>query len=144
MTASEKFASGAWVRGLVPWILLGVGILHSLAGFSSSWPTLKEIAGEGFWNTIHTDESPASRSLILWFLVSGFVLMILGHLAWWVEKKMGHRLPVAFGVELLVLAIVIGVVMGGAIPAWLFGAAGIYVIVLAAKSTKSDEMKSSV
>lgn len=144
MIASEKLASAAGIRGLVPWILIGVGILHSIVGFSSSWPTLKEIAGEGFWNTVHTDESPASRPLILWFLVSGFMLVILGHLAWWVEKKMGHRLPVAFGVELLLFAIVIGVVMGGAIPAWFFGAAGIYVIVVAPKSTKSDEMESSV
>lgn len=129
-----------WIRGLVPFVLLGIGLLHSLVGFSGGRKLLTEIAREGFWGTVQLGSAPPSRPLLLWFLVSGFVLLMLGHLALWVEWHARHPLPSAFGIELLVFAVVLGVVTGGALPAWLFAVGGIYILLVsrAAKREASE------
>src|SRR3990170_2039223 len=87
-----------WIPGLVAWVLLGIGMIHSVVGLSAGRPLLLEIAREGFWNTVRSGSAPLSRPLLQWFLVSGFVLLMLGHLALWVERRMRKPLPVALGV----------------------------------------------
>jgi len=127
-----------WLRGLVPGVLIGIGLVHSLVGISAGRKLFVEIAGEGFWDTIHLGSAPLSRPLLLWFIVSGFFLIMLGHLALWVERHARRPLPLAFGVELLVFAIVVGVVSGGALPAWLFAAGAVYVLLVARAATRES------
>ncbi len=126
-----------WIRGLVPGVLIGVGLLHSAVGFASGRTLLAEIARAGFWKTVVPGSEPLTRPLLLWFLVGGFCLLMLGHLALWVERYVRRPLPSALGIELLVFAVTLGVVSGGALPAWLFAASGVY-IVLVAKSAKTQ------
>ncbi len=120
-----------WLRGLVPGVLVGIGLLHSFVGISGGRKLLTEIAREGFWGTVQLGSAPLSRPLLLWFLVSGFLLIMLGHLALWVERHARHPLPVSFGVELLVFAVVLGPVTGGGLPAYLFAAGGVYILLVA-------------
>ncbi|MBI2839979.1 MAG: hypothetical protein HYX75_16825 [Acidobacteria bacterium] len=120
-----------WIRGLVPGVLIGVGLLHSAVGFASGRALLAEIAREGLWNTVVPGSEPLTRPLLLWFLVGGFFLLMLGHLAIWVERHVRRPLPSALGIELLVFAITLGVVSGGAVPAWLFAASGVYIVIVA-------------
>jgi len=129
-----------WIRGLVPAILIAIGLLHTFVGASAGRDVLVEIAREGFWNTVHGDSGPPSRSLLQWFLVSGLFLLTLGHLAFWVERRVRRPLPSALGVELLVLGVLLGVISGGGLPAWLFAAGGVYILLVArtAKRVSSD------
>ncbi len=129
-----------WIRGLVPGVLIGIGLLHSFVGFLSGRKLLVEIAREGFWDTMRTGSEPISRPRLQWFLVSGFFVIMLGHLALWVERHVKQPLPLSFGIELLVFAIVLGVINGGALPAWLFAAGAIYIILIA-KAARKESME---
>ncbi|MCI0491283.1 MAG: DUF6463 family protein [Blastocatellia bacterium] len=136
MASNQRGRSSFWIKGLVPGVLISLGLLHSIVGFSAGWKVIVDIAGSRFWNTIHTSDVPLSRPLLLWFLVSGFMLIILGHLAFWVERRIRRPLPAFFGLELLAFSIVVGVVSGGGLPSVLFAGAAIYVIVVARKGMK--------
>jgi hypothetical protein len=130
-----------WIRGLLPGVLIGIGLVHSFVGFSSGRELLVEIAREGFWDTIRTGSEPISRPLLLWFLVAGFFLLMLGHLALWVERRAKQPLPSSFGIELLVFAVVLGVVNGGALPAWLFAAGAVYILLIAKAARRANREK---
>jgi hypothetical protein len=54
--------------------------------------------------------------------------MLLGYLGLWYELSHKRPLPSGFAIALLVFAIVLGVVSGGAIPAWLFAITALYVL----------------
>lgn len=120
-----------WIRGLVPGVLIGIGLLHCGVGLSGGRRLIAEVAREGFWNTAQIGSAEPSRPLLLWFLVAGFMLLMLGHLALWVERDARLRLPAALGVELLLFGVVFVVVSGGGVPAWLFGASGLYILLVA-------------
>ena len=136
MTLGTKSAPSFWIKGLVPGILISLGLLHSILGFSGGWKIIIDIAESRFWNTIHTSDVQLSRPLLLWFLVSGFWLVMLGHLAFWVERHIRQPLPAFFGLELLAFSIVAGTLSGGGLPAWLFAGSAIYVLVVARKKMK--------
>ena len=129
-----------WIRGLVPGVLIGIGLLHTFVGVSGGRNLLIEIAREGVWNTVRTGSEPLSRPLLLWFVVSGLFLLILGHLALWVERQVRRPLPSALGAELLGFAVVLGVISGGALPAWLFAGGGIYIL-LVNRVIRSDSVE---
>lgn len=131
MNNGNNSVSRLWIRGLAPGVLIGVGFLHSYVGLSGGWGMITQMAAEGFWNTIPPGSSvERTRPLLLWFLVSGFWLIMLGHLGFWYERTHRRPLPPVFAIELLVFAVVVGVVSGGAIPAWLFAAAAVYLLVI--------------
>jgi len=130
-----------WIRGIVPGVLIGIGLLHSFVGFLSGRKLLVEIAREGFWDTMRTGSEPISRPLLQWFLVSGFFVIMLGHLALWVERHVKQPLPLSFGIELLVFAIVLGVINGGALPAWLFAAGAVYILLIAKAVRRANREK---
>ena len=119
-----------WFPGLVPLLLIGIGVLHSVFGFWAGSVTLRDMARDGLWNSIHSEPGPPSRSLLLWFLLSGFFMIMLGHLGLWVERRLKQPLPVFFAVEFLVVSSLAMVVMGGASQGWIFMLAGSYVLVV--------------
>lgn len=138
MEQEPRTVARFWIRGLVPGLLIGIGLLHTFVGVASGRGLLAEIAREGFWKTVVPGSEPLTRPLLLWFLVGGFFLMMLGHLAFWVERHAKRPLPSALGIELLVFAIVLGVVSGGALPAWLFAASGVYILAVARAAKTPD------
>lgn len=119
-----------WIPGLVPVALIGIGLLHSVVGFAAGSRMLAGMARDGLWNTVHSEPGPPGRSLMLWFLMAGFLLIVLGHLALWVERRLKRPLPVFFAVEFLVIALVGLVVTGGSVPGWIFALAAVYVLVI--------------
>ena len=102
-------------------ILIAVGLLHVTLFLWWGRRVLRAIVTEGFWDTIdpHRD-----RQMIFWSLFAGVMLVLLGQLALWAERR-GLRLPAVLGWELLVITIAGGVLMpvsGGwllAVPATL-------------------------
>jgi len=131
-----------WIRGLMPGVLIGIGLVHSFVGVSAGRELLVQISREGFWNTIHSGSEPISRPLLLWFLAAGFFLIMLGHLALWVERHARQTLPSSLGVELLVFAVIVGVVSGGGLPAWLLASGAVYILLIA-KSAKRESSEKS-
>jgi len=132
-----------WIRGLVSGVLIGIGLVHTFVGVSGGRNLLIEIAREGFWNTVRSGSEPPTRPLLLWFFVSGLVLLMLGHLALWVERQVRRPLPSTFGAELLGFAVVLGVITGGALPGWLFAGGGIYIL-LVNRAVRRDSPETSV
>ena len=141
MSTPDRARPRFWIPGLAPWILIALGVLHSIVGFSGGRDTLADMARAGLWDTVHSGGGPPSRPLIFWFLTSGFMLLMLGHLALWVERRTGNALPLSFGIELLLFAALAGVLSGGGIPAWLFGTAAIYSLLVTWRVRGSDVMR---
>jgi hypothetical protein len=78
--------------GRARWIgfaLVAVGIVHTIFGIAVMSSTLRVIAGEGFFYTVH---GQPEREAVFWFLYSGFALMIMGGLVDWIESH-GLALP---------------------------------------------------
>ncbi len=96
-------------------LLLGVGALHTLFGLVAGRAALAEMARPG---SVHTVGGLSRPSLLFWFLMFGFVLLPLGHLCFWVERRLGRPLPAFLGWELLAVAM-IGVVLDPRSGFWL-------------------------
>lgn len=96
-------------------LLLGVGALHTLFGLVVGRAALAEMARPG---SVHTVGGLSQPSLLFWFLMFGFVLLPLGHLCFWVERRLGRPLPAFLGWEILAVAM-IGVVLDPRSGFWL-------------------------
>ena len=57
--------------------LIGIGALHTFVGLVFILPQMGELLDEGIFNTIN---GQPKREAFLWFLFSGFLLLILGGL----------------------------------------------------------------
>ena len=95
--------------------LLAVGILHTLGGLLAFITPLGAIARDGFVNAV--DPHP-DRQAAFWVLLTGVLLLTLGHSARWALRRTG-TLPPALGWTLLAIA------AAGALPIpfsgfWLF------------------------
>lgn len=95
-------------------LLIAIGVLHNLIGFTMGWGVLSEIARSGFVNSINQE---MDRNAIFWFLFCGFMLMIIGKM---IQEKLQEdgRVPRWLGMSLLSLAGV-GVVMMPLSGIWL-------------------------
>ncbi len=80
--------------------LLAVGILHTLGGLLAFITSLGAIARDGFVNAV--DPHP-DRQAAFWVLLSGVLLMTLGHGTRWAQQRTG-TLPPALGWALLAVA----------------------------------------
>lgn len=61
-----------------------IGLVHCLFGLVMLWPIFLEILADGFFNTVN--QQPL-REAFFWFEFFGVVLIILGALMDWVERK---------------------------------------------------------
>ena len=103
------------MRGLSGALLIGIGLLHTLFGLVVGRHRVTAIARDGLWNAVGSD---LGRNSIFWFLFTGFVLLILGHLCLWVERTSLRPVPALVGWELLALA-ALGIVLMPASSFWL-------------------------
>lgn len=81
--------------------IAGIGVLHTLFGVFLIAPQMGELLEDGIFNTIN---GQPKREAFLWFLFSGFILIILGQLSDWIEVKQ-IALPVTLGWGLLIVTI---------------------------------------
>lgn len=84
-----------------------IGAIHSTFGFVVFRSTLAALAGEGWLNTVN---GQPEREFVFWFIAFGFLAIIFGATADWIERQ-NLILPKFFGWSLLALALVIVTIM---------------------------------
>ena len=92
-----------------------VGSLHTLLGILLIAPQMTELVDEGIFNTI---DGQFKREAFLWFMVSGFLMLLVGGLVNWLEKNQ-FPLPKFLAWSLLFIAVFV-VVFSPKSGAWLF------------------------
>ncbi len=95
--------------------LFGIGVIHSLFGFVFMRSTLAVLWSEGFLNTVN---GQPRREAVFWFLITGFLFLIIGALVDHLEKS-GFGIPTFLAWSFLALT-VIGVVVMPISGIWLF------------------------
>lgn len=124
----QRAKPSLWVPGAVPLLLIGVGLLHSVVGLTSDPDTVRGMMADGLWGTLSAEPWLSRRTLLLWFLLSGFFLILIGHLGLWIERCLNEPLPLFFAVEFLAVSMVTLIVHGGSAPGWIFVAAGVWML----------------
>jgi Family of unknown function (DUF6463) len=80
-------------------LLIITGVIHTLVGLLIGYPYLLEMWQAGLWNSVDPD---MSRVAIFWFLLFGFLLMILGQMV----ASYTHPISKMLSWSLLILSIV--------------------------------------
>jgi hypothetical protein len=89
-------------------LLLGLtGWLHTVVGIFLLWGILGDIVEAGVFNAV---EPHFDRGAAVWFLFSGFFMLLLAYLMGWVIKEKGMELPRALAWYLLALS-VLGIIL---------------------------------
>ncbi|UJF35568.1 DUF6463 family protein [Paenibacillus hexagrammi] len=89
--------------------LMLTGFLHTIVGLILFFKQLLPMISEGLWNTVRHGEW--ERGTAFWFIMFGFVLIVLGYLADWIMKKAGIPAPSIFGWMLLAICLIGVIVM---------------------------------
>ena len=79
--------------------IIFIGVLHTFFGLAFILPQMGELLDEGIFNTIN---GQPKREAFLWFLFSGFLLLILGGLVNWMERH-EYSLPKFLGWALFIV-----------------------------------------
>ena len=78
--------------------IFGIGVLHSLVGFIFLTPlVVSELLADGLFNSIN---GQPKREAFLWFLTSGFFMLIIGGMLNFMEQE-GYAIPKFLGWALL-------------------------------------------
>ena len=93
-----------------------IGVLHTLAGLLTFHSSLWAIAREGFVNTV-AGQAP-ERSTTLWFMLTGFGLLLIGGLTDELERR-GEPLPAFLRWSLLAIGVGVAVILPVS-GAWFF------------------------
>lgn len=94
-------------NGLAGTLMVAVGAFHEVAGLAIYRSPLVEMLRAGAVDTVLPNLDPAfhGRQAAFWFMIAGPVLVMLGALAAWAERRVG-TLPAWLGWSLLVLTII--------------------------------------
>ncbi len=84
-------------------LLILTSIIHILIGIIVFREPLVEIFHAGLFNSIAFHYN---RATIFWFLMSGVLMFIIGHLMHWLANDLGRELPKFLGWHMLCLSIV--------------------------------------
>ncbi len=110
-------------RWIGRWMMV-VGVVHCLFGFVFLGGYLSPILAEGVFNTVN---GQPERELVVWFLVTGFLLILLGLMIDRSEARgVGWPAALAWGFAALTLAILVIMPISGG---WLLVPAAIGLIV---------------
>lgn len=104
------------MRAWIGWSVLGIGVIHTAFGFVFFGEVFAPWFRDGIVNSLG-EAAPPLRNIAFWFFFTGFVLMILGGMVEYVERR-GMPLPVFLPWSLLAMAIV-GCVLMPASGFWL-------------------------
>ena len=121
----------------VPRLIMGLACGHTLFGLfvlpASLDPNpLAGIVDDGFVNAI---DGNTDRAVTFWFLATGVVLFIVGHLTHWVVRRTG-RIPALVGWWTLGLAVP-SLVLLPTSPFWLVLALGVLALVAARRDDQA-------
>lgn len=101
----DDMASG--IKRQMGLALMLTGWLHTVVGLIEYRNELQLMVSNGLWNTVVDGEISAA----FWFMMSGFLLILLGYIADWLMKKKEISPPPAFGWTLLVVCLVGAIAM---------------------------------
>ncbi|MFB9326157.1 DUF6463 family protein [Paenibacillus aurantiacus] len=87
------------------------GLLHSIVGLVLFAEDLIPIVTDGLWDTVVGETRLLNRENAFWFMMFGFVLMLLGYAVDWMLKKLGAAPPAALGWLLLATCLLGAVIM---------------------------------
>ncbi|WP_166245883.1 DUF6463 family protein [Paenibacillus turpanensis] len=90
-------------------LLMLTGLLHSGVGLTIYMKHLLPIFSEGVWDTVQEGDWELGTSF--WFMMFGFLLILLGYLTDWMIKKGKISPPAAFGWMLFLLCVIGAVTM---------------------------------
>ena len=96
-------------------ILLGIG--HTFAGIWFGQEALIDITRSGWVNSV-TPQQP-ERMAVIWFLLAGFFMMLLGESLRWIERQ--SPVPARIGWTLLAIGIIAAVYFGANIIGLVIG-----------------------
>lgn len=123
------------MRGIAGALLAVIGALHLGLGLAVAGSLRSAVASGRIVNPVESfANSPIS--LEFWFLMFGFPLLILGHLAAWVERRLDRSLPAFVGWELLALS-ALGVLLDPDSGFWLVLAVALVILWRSRKSPDS-------
>ncbi len=122
------------MRGLSGLLLIAIGVLHTVVGILTGYSVRSQISRATF-------STEASRQLVaalgnqfaFWFLFGGFLMLALGRLLTWIERRLGRPVPSFIGWELLALSAA-GLLVMPVSGFWFVFAVAIYTIVMARRS----------
>ena len=104
--------------------LICTAVFHLLFGTFVGIPALRGIVSEGIFNTIGTD---LERNAVVWFLVSGVLLLLLGQFARYYTRQHDRPVPRFVGWYLLVTSIA-GIVLIPLSGFWLLFPQGLLIL----------------
>ncbi|MEJ8548667.1 DUF6463 family protein [Brevibacillus borstelensis] len=104
------------VKRHVGLMLMLTGLLHTVYGLIAYMKQLQPIVAEGLWNTVA--DGQWDRATAFWFLIFGFMLIVLGYTVDWLMKKKGIAPPVSLGWMLFTICL-IGVIVMPSSGFWL-------------------------
>lgn len=94
----------ARVRPLAGPILIAISLIHLACVPVFYGPALADIIDAGVVNALEVDGTVIdSRDAAFWYVAAGLGMVLLGYLAWWVERRIG-RLPAGLGWLLVAFA----------------------------------------
>ena len=97
------------IKRQVGLLLMLTGLLHTVVGLIIYMKQLQPIVAGGLWSTV--GEGQWDRGTAFWFMMFGFLLILLGYTADWLMKKKEIALPAAFGWTLFAVCLIGAVVM---------------------------------
>lgn len=104
-------------------LLIATGIIHNALGFVLGAEPLRAMLLDGLWySTVVAGQTDFMREAIVWFLFSGFAMMMWGILLWQLE-----RIPPLFAWSLLILCL-IGVIIMPISGFWLVIPQAVYML----------------
>ncbi len=122
------------MRGISGLLLIAIGVLHTVVGIFNGYSVLSQISRATFsTETSRQLVAALGRQFAFWFLFGGFLMLALGHLLTWIERRLGRPVPSFIGWELLVLSVA-GLLAMPVSGFWLVFAVAIYTIVKARRT----------
>lgn len=97
------------IKRQVGLLLSLTGVFHSIIGLFIFADLLLPIVTEGFWSTV--EEGDWGRSTAFWFMMFGFLLILIGCMVDWQLKKTKIQPPAAIGWTLLAIGVIGAVIM---------------------------------
>jgi len=103
----EQMVSG--VKRHVGLTLVLTGLFHTVLGLIGFMNHLQPMVAEGLWDTVGSGQW--ERATAFWYLMLGFVLILLGYTVDWLMKKKGIAPPVSLGWMLFAICLIGIIVM---------------------------------
>lgn len=97
-----------FLRHSIGYLIIAIGLVHNVLGFILYKSVLLNIVKRRFFDTVrlHQDD----RMAALWFLMAGFLLILLGYLVHWCLYVTGVGVPMAAAIMYFAIAVVLTIV----------------------------------